>query len=296
MWDDSTLDIVDTINISESGHAHESAISEVVAVFKFESYEVTGGTPGFPECVCDNDLSSFSTLSGTTDTIKVKKAYYEDFNGTPTHYRICAKTGEFSTNSSIAVTLGGNYLNMGKSSEYNVVKTSWLAVDSLTNSWADWNAITATISSNASIYPTEAKIAEVWAEIKYAPSDTSSDSSGATKGGGVTKEGGVTIVRGVTLDGTVDLVGNSIADTKIGGQVLVDCEGFKDTAGTFTGTSGALIERPDHVFKHILPPFAGSLRVIWILPRLRPLAHILILIITNLGSACRILCWLKSCC
>ena len=55
-------------------------------------------------------------------------------------------------------------------------------------------------------------------------------------------------MRGVTLDGTVDLVGNSIADTKIGGQVLVDCEGFKDTAGTFTGTSGALIERPDHVF------------------------------------------------
>lgn len=49
------------------------------------------------------------------------------------------------------------------------------------------------------------------------------------------------------------LSGNSSADVVIGREVTVDVNGhFDDGAGSYTGTPGALIQRPDHVVKHIL--------------------------------------------
>jgi len=72
-------------------------------------------------------------------------------------------------------------------------------------------------------------------------------SGDATKGGAATKEGAA------TKTGAVTLTGNSIADIVIGGIVACDLQGFQDDgAGTYTGTPNALIERPDHILKHIL--------------------------------------------
>ena len=52
-------------------------------------------------------------------------------------------------------------------------------------------------------------------------------------------------------DGSISLSGNSVVDTVIGSQVTADLDGYKDDAsGTYTGTANALIQRPDHVFKH----------------------------------------------
>ena len=51
----------------------------------------------------------------------------------------------------------------------------------------------------------------------------------------------------------IQLTGNSMADAVIGARVSVDVQGYQDDgSGTYTGTPSALIERPDHVFKHIL--------------------------------------------
>lgn len=56
----------------------------------------------------------------------------------------------------------------------------------------------------------------------------------------------------------VGLVGNSSADTVIGSQVTADVDGqLDDGGGTYTGTPNALIERPDHVMKHLLAVHAG---------------------------------------
>ncbi|MBW2644596.1 MAG: hypothetical protein JRE23_00200 [Deltaproteobacteria bacterium] len=56
----------------------------------------------------------------------------------------------------------------------------------------------------------------------------------------------------------VGLVGNSSADTVIGSQVTADVDGQPDDgSGTYTGTPNALIERPDHVMKHLLAVHAG---------------------------------------
>lgn len=57
---------------------------------------------------------------------------------------------------------------------------------------------------------------------------------------------------------TVTFSGNSSADTVIGGMVAADVQGFQDDgSGTYTGTPSALIERPDHVCKHILGERCG---------------------------------------
>jgi len=62
----------------------------------------------------------------------------------------------------------------------------------------------------------------------------------------------------VDKTGTVELVGNSVAETVIGTSVTVDVDGFQDDAsGTITGTANALIERPDHVFEHLLTNLCG---------------------------------------
>jgi len=74
-------------------------------------------------------------------------------------------------------------------------------------------------------------------------------------GGGDTGSG----VASVTKSGTVTLVGNSSADTVIGQLVTVDVDGYQDDGGgTYTGTPAALIERPDHVLKHILVALLGE--------------------------------------
>jgi hypothetical protein len=52
---------------------------------------------------------------------------------------------------------------------------------------------------------------------------------------------------------TSTFTGNSLANMLIGNRVACDVEGYQDDgSGTYTGTPNALIERPDHIRKHIL--------------------------------------------
>ncbi|MBV6343632.1 hypothetical protein HWQ67_18860 [Candidatus Magnetobacterium casensis] len=57
---------------------------------------------------------------------------------------------------------------------------------------------------------------------------------------------------------SVTMAGNSVANTVIGDIVAADVDGYEDdVGGTYTGTGSALIERPDHVRKHILIALLG---------------------------------------
>lgn len=52
--------------------------------------------------------------------------------------------------------------------------------------------------------------------------------------------------------------GTSTSTTVIGSEVTVDVDGYRDDAsGTYTGTPSAIIQRPDHVFKHMLIASCG---------------------------------------
>jgi len=61
-----------------------------------------------------------------------------------------------------------------------------------------------------------------------------------------------------TKTGTVSLTGNQYIDIFVGDNLLISGEGYQDDGdGTFTGTGSALIEQPDHIFKHFLYTYAS---------------------------------------
>lgn len=94
--------------------------------------------------------------------------------------------------------------------------------------WTDNITVQAGLSGN--------QISEVYKEIEYTPNAPT--------------------VNNTTL--TPSLSGNSLANIIIGDRVACDVEGYQDdVSGTYTGTPNALIERPDHVRKHILIALLG---------------------------------------
>lgn len=95
------------------------------------------------------------------------------------------------------------------------------------------------------------RIHHAWKIIKYTPT--------VTMGGQVVLSGDPALSKtNDGLSGTPTLTGNSVADTVIGSQVTADVDGYQDDAsGTYTGTPNALIERPDHILKHILIAILG---------------------------------------
>ena len=79
---------------------------------------------------------------------------------------------------------------------------------------------------------------------------TVSKSGGAFRGGAATKTGAATKIGTVT---------GSLANDVVGDRITVDVHGFADDgSGTYTGTPGALIERPDHVARFLLDRYGNA--------------------------------------
>ena len=99
----------------------------------------------------------------------------------------------------------------------------------------------ATVASNAA-WDGHVMVTLVDVELTFNEYPISSDKTGAA-----------------SKTGSASLSGNSVADTVIGMKVTADIEAEQDDgAGTYTGTPNALIERPDHIFKHIWSEILGA--------------------------------------
>jgi len=108
---------------------------------------------------------------------------------------------------------------------------SWTRlVKTTANGWGDDIDITG-IEFGDSIY-------EVYKEVEYTPTATA-DTHAAS---------GVDVVTTIT--------GNSVANTTIGDLVACDVEGYADD-GSYGQEVGTLIERPDHIRRHILMALLG---------------------------------------
>lgn len=102
--------------------------------------------------------------------------------------------------------------------------TTWIRFQKAGGSWAD---------SFSVMCSTQGDLCECYKEVNYTPT--------ATKSGAAYRAGANT------------LTGNSVADTVIGGRVSADLQAYQDDGeGTYTGVAYALIERPDHILKHVL--------------------------------------------
>ncbi|WP_447983775.1 hypothetical protein [Nitrospira sp. Nam74] len=76
--------------------------------------------------------------------------------------------------------------------------------------------------------------------------------------GTFTKTGAASKTGAATKTGTVSVVGNSAADTVIGGLVTCEGEGYADDAsGTYTGTPNALIQLSRDVIRHFLMTYCA---------------------------------------
>ena len=222
--------------------AHAHGVTEEIVVWNFDTGATASGSPYAPECAADGDLNTAATLydNSPLDSITVSKAYYQQYQGNPTHIRACAKAGVIDGSGAFSFSFAGVSVSMNAGESNTVKKGSWTALGASYDTWAELNAATGTVACTAAP-ASQCKVAEVWVEIKYTPSIANNAATG------------------VVLTGSSVPVGNSSADTVIGALVHCDIEGYRDDgAGSYTGTPNALIERPDHVFRHILVALLGE--------------------------------------
>lgn len=138
----------------------------------------------------------------------------------------------------------------------------WFRFETTDTDWNEGVRIVCAAGESCNVY-------EIKKIIEYTPTLTKSGSASksgtvtktgsASKSGTVTKTGSSGKSGTVTRSGSITLTGNSMADVRIGKLVCANLEGYQDDgAGTYTGTPSALIERPDHVFKHIWVEILGA--------------------------------------
>ncbi len=113
------------------------------------------------------------------------------------------------------------------------IAQGWHRISKSGGSWSDG----ASFSSGGDI-------GEVYKVVHYTPN--------LSKTGGAYKSGNV------SDNIQVSLTGNSSADVVIGSSINCDVDGYQDdSSGSYTGTPNALIERPDHIFKHFIDVLYG---------------------------------------
>ena len=230
-----SIAVSDTIAVSQGSHSHDS--TEEVVTWRFETGVMTAGTVYNSMALTDGSFETLAGFNFVNSQVKVEKAYYESYSGPPTHVRLGMFTGTIGSGVTMRFTFCGQTLDVTTSAD--LVKTSWAAVGASYNTWAEINSavgyITQLNSGNSSY------VIEVWAEFQYTPSVAASPATGVAKSGAATKIG------------TVTLTGNSSAEVVIGTLIAADIRGWADDgAGTITGTPDALIERPDHILRHLL--------------------------------------------
>jgi hypothetical protein len=273
-----TFAAVENIQVGESGHDYESETANTIIVWNFDTGTTLAGSPDYPDAAADSNLERYANLPGTSDVIKVERAMYQDFPGTPYQYRLCGKSGTIYSPAEWTFYMnghgpaqGGINLAFDTDDDFEVKKSGWTSVDTVYNTWAKWNAGYGRVSNSGGV-ATNNKVGEVWVEIECTPASTSSENSGAYRTGASTaitgsavkanpayKTGGATEGGAVTREGAITLTGNSVADVIVGSLLTANVDGFQDDgSGTYTGTPNALIERFDHVIKHILVALLGE--------------------------------------
>lgn len=216
------------VSINEGSHAHGA--QQVICVWHFDTATEVGAVTHFPEVICDKQLDTATTLDNVGAKIAVGKAFYEEMAGPPELMRVCMRSGFFDGSYiRVRFTFAGKTVELWDS--YSTGKSAWSAPGA---TWAQLNGAVGYVEVISATSINYAKIAEVWCEFAYTPAVAAAPAVG------------------VEITGEYAITGNSSADTVIGGNVCCDVDGWPDDdSGTYTGSPGALIQRPDHVFRLI---------------------------------------------
>jgi len=242
---DDTIDVDDAIEIYEPGHAHTTDPgSTETTLWKYDDAYFTIGDDGVfggdsLQYFVDGNIVSSGYLFGQGTTVKLQKTFYEEPPNQTISIRICMHVNFLDSNTTVRAYYGAGAPGTGWVSVPGTTKIGWWNV-------LDWETLNSTLvtiergGSNPSGY---AGVGLVWLEVRYVTS------AGSTAY--------VTKVDTVYKTGTVELTGNSVADTVIGGAVSADVKGWvADDSGNY-GTEGELVNRPDYILKHFFVEYCG---------------------------------------
>ncbi|MDA3834909.1 MAG: hypothetical protein PF495_16105 [Spirochaetales bacterium] len=210
---DDTIDVDDGITVGD-----DIAFASAGSTRKVYPSGATGGsTPGNTYDGNDQSKAAVGNSYGYTVTWSFPPTNYGDINTQYAYVKVGIGTWSVPSGWTPA--------------EISPSVAGWFRFSKSGGLWDDQFYVSLSAAASSYVY-------EMYKEVDFNPALTKSGA--ASRGGAATKTG------------IAALAGNSVADTVIGGQVTVDCRGYQDDAsGTYTGTPDALIERPDHVFKHL---------------------------------------------
>lgn len=230
IYKEPSIEVADGISVTESGHAH--SISGGSAYTMTYTGCSGGGWSGTCSYIHDGNGGTYGLLNANGGNVT------SSVGGTttgrvPTSVSVSVRA-TFSTGSTPSYL----YLNgtlLGSNSDFAAAPSNTISKSIPVSAWAQVTTMSFTRSGGSW------RIYEIgFTPVYWVYSGTSTNNSGVSK------------------TGTVSLSGNSVADSKIG-NVSVDLDGWADDgSGTITGTANALIERPDHVIRHLLRQYGGA--------------------------------------
>lgn len=252
---DDSIAVNDTIDVNDPKHGHGG---DTYGIWHNEWGVLTKGSGGLgppydsgPSGLCDGSLSTYTYLYHGDSQIRTEKLRAEELGSLPKYHRcVFLQTfcdsgvrGKFEWGSGanyVSVTTGYGSTGIFRSGWKTSTFTSWAQIQSM------YGYITNAVPSGT---PGWIAVKDSW--IEFIQDEVTEDYSDVSKLGAATKAGSADKV------GTVELVGNSVADTVIGGRVSIDVQGWQaDDSGDY-GTEGDLIQRPDYIFKHFLVHYCG---------------------------------------
>jgi hypothetical protein len=242
---DDTIDVNDTIDVDDPSHAHGG---DAYGIWHTEwGYNITGYAPD-PSNAFDGALGSYCQLWHGQTEIRGQKLYAEELGALPKAYRANILIDFCDSNVGATVTFASSTFNTPIGTTGIFRDGSWR-----TASWTNWSQIQAIetyLKNRASGgTPGIVQVRDTW--IEFQQDQVTPDLADVSKTGAAAKEGEAAKI------GTVELIGNSVADTVIGGKVSADVQGWEaDDSGNY-GTEGDVIQRPDYVFKHFLVNYCG---------------------------------------
>jgi len=249
---EDTIDVDDNIAVQDAQHKHNAGGVDY-EVYEFEQARYTVGDGGWFSCsdiyhqenctlknIVDNNVTSWCAMQGQGTNVELSKVFVQDAPGDIEQYRVCCAIYAADTNCGVHVDFINSTIDWSRTGGDFVVnvieKGPWREYS---GTWENFLNEEANITRTGTSAGGYVLASLVWVELIIGAEVPQSYS-------GVTKQNTVLKI------GTVELVGNSVADTVIGGRVSADIQGYEaDDSGDY-GTDGEVIERPDYILKHFL--------------------------------------------
>jgi len=216
------------LGVDEGSHTHSDSNTPIIT-WDFDTAAFGSGGGSNADNAVDGNLSTYATcnMSAYVTMLTVSRGASYSNAQAPVRMRLgIKKAAVYSVSAKFEFCGASTGWVFGTGTFWG----DWVTLGAGYDSWAEIKAASGVVSRAVTAAQ---DIYEVMAEIQCATTISDSAATG------------------------VALTGNSTAETVIGKLVTADVDGYQDD-GSYTGTSGALIERCSHVFLHAWCELVGA--------------------------------------